>query len=152
MFNELIEYCKAIALKNAFIPTEDSVWKSICRTYSKTFHTPLHQVLQLDPEHVILAVLEDRYDGIDMLANVESFLDQIYALEDPNYRKQQNEDMDVFAQQAEELEQKRINKNNQRDAANKKALSGKQEPEPENKPTGGSVDFSGLKNEDPGKF
>lgn len=152
MFNELLEYCKAVALKNLLVPTEDSVWKSICRAYSKTFFVPLPEVLNLDPEHVILMVLEDRYEHVDVVQHIESLLEQIYILEDPAYRKQQSEDMDAFAKVAEQLEQKRINKNNNIDAANKKTLSGNADQEPE-KPTGGSVDFSGVNDgEKPGKF
>lgn len=138
MFHELLEYCKALAIKNALLPNDDTMWRSICRAYSKTFFVPLPQVMAMDPEHVIMTVLEDRYESIDVIENVEKLLDQVYAIEDPEYRKQQAEELDAFAELSEEREQKRLNK--------KTVVETKEEPQ-ENKPTGGSVDFSNLKNE-----
>lgn len=107
---ELIDSCQAMALVHKFEPDEISVYRSYCRKYSKTFHTPLHQVLKMDPEHVILSVYEDRLSEVDIEENTEELLDMINSLADPEYEKQQKEEIDRFVEQVEEEEKQRIAK------------------------------------------
>lgn len=149
MFSELLEYCKATAIKNTLLPSDETLYKSICRAYSKTFHVPLPQVFKMDVEEVIQTIMDDKYESMDVIENIEVLLDQIYTLEDPSYKKQQTDDFEAFASAADEREQKRINKNN----GIEKSLVESKNNEPENKPTGGSVDFSNIREEEkPGKF
>lgn len=149
MFTELIEYCRATAIKNTLNPSEETLYRSICRAYSKSFYVPLPQVFKMDMEEVIQTILDDRYESMDVIDNIEVLLDQIYTLEDPSYKRQQNDDFEAFAQAADAKEQKRINKNNSLEKTVVKNETG----DLENKPTGGSVDFSNVNDEEkPGKF
>lgn len=112
-FQDLLDCCLAEALENAFLPDAEVIFKSLCRTYSTKFHTPLHTVYTLDPKEVIQAVLEERYVGSDIISNLEDMLEQVYTLEDPEYKKQKEVDMDSFVKAAEAKEQERIRKNNE---------------------------------------
>jgi hypothetical protein len=140
-FIALLEYCKAKSIKNTLQPDEESTWKSFCRAYSKKFHTPLHLVVGMDPENVIQAILDDQYEQMDPVESVETLLEQIYILEDPNYKAQKEEDMGEFVKLAEQKEIARIRKNKAKAAV---------KPNPLAKPTQGSVDFSGLNSKNEG--
>lgn len=136
-FQEILELCKAKAISDLLSPSEDSVYRSICRTYSKTFHTELEKVYAMDPEKVVSAVFEDKYDQVDRIEHLETLLEEIYTLEDPDYRKQQQAEMEPFIKMAEKLEKARMQKT-------EKTPFSRDVPKEESKPTGGSVDFSGL--------
>jgi len=140
-FSSLLEYCKVAALKDLLAPTEETVWKSITRVYSERFHVPLPQVRQMNPEEVISEVFEVELEGTDPIDNIENILDQIYTIEDPAYKVQKEENMEVFIKKTEKKEQKRLLSDKEKELFNREKLR------PKNKPTGGSVDFSHLKNE-----
>ena len=146
---ELLEYCESIALAGKLSPTEDSVWRSICRSYSRKFSTPLHLVMEMEPEFVITQFYEDQFDDVDEEDQIEKIYDMILTLEDPEYAKQKQEELDSFIEQAELEEQERI-KNNK---PIHPALRGESQPnipklqEPP-KPTSGSVSLSHLASEE----
>lgn len=110
-FQELLDCCLAEAIENSLVVTQESIYQGYCRAYSKTFHTPLHLVYHLDPKDVIKAILEERYSTVDVITNLDTILDAVYTLEDPEYVKQKEVDMGDFAEAAAEREQKRIKKN-----------------------------------------
>lgn len=113
-FKDLLDYCQAEAIANKLSPTEASMYRAICRTYSRLFHTPLAQVQAMDPEHVILEVYEDQLESLDedKYENLEKMLDTILAIEDPEYERVKNEklDEDIAKYEAEEEERVRLNK------------------------------------------
>ena len=112
-FQDLLDCCLAEALENAFLLDAEAIFKSLCRTYSSKFHTPLHVVYTLDPKEVIQAVLEERYVGSDIISNLEDMLEQVYTLEDPEYKQRKEVDMGTFIEAAEARERERIKKNNE---------------------------------------
>lgn len=144
---ELIDACQAMALAHKFEPDELSVYRSYCRKYSKSFHTPLHLVLKMDPEHVILNVYEDKLSEVDVEENAESLLDMIYSLADPEYEKQQKEEIDRFAEMAEEEERQRIAKGKPIHPA----LKEEAELFPKSLPKSGGINLSYLEDNDDNK-
>lgn len=144
IFNELLQYCKAKAIADSLLPTEDSLWRSACRYYSKRFNTPLSEVMKLDPEHILLTNFEDQLSEIDIEENIDSVLEQIYRMENPNYEKEEEDDVQEFIKKVESMEAKKVNDKKE---LKEKTLLKKEESKEEFKPMGGSVDFSNLKDE-----
>lgn len=138
VFDELIVYCRAKAIADALHPTQESLYRRICRAYSRFFYVPLPSVLLLDPEHVLLAYFENQLDGIDLEENIGNLLDQICTMENPDYEKEKEEGLDDFVDKVEKKEEERMSKKN--------TLLTKQKPD-EEKELGGSVDFSNLDEE-----
>ena len=135
---ELYEYCKILAIRNLLLPSEETLWRSACRAYSKKFHVPLPEVLRMDPEHVFLTELEDQLDGVDPEEQVDNIYEQLLILEDPEgYIKKDAEELEAFVEQAEKVAQERRTKI-------EKSLSKTEERPPQNQPSGGSIDFSNL--------
>ena len=144
-FLELIQYCKAQALRDVLAPTEETIYKSLCRAYSQKFHVPLPEVFKMDPEHVLLTEFTSQLEDVNIEKNIDRILEQIYTLENPNYAEKKEDDLKTFIAQAEKEEKERIKKLKKASKKKMEAL--------EKKPTGGSVDFSGLKDDEkPGKF
>lgn len=142
MIDKLLVYCKIKAIQNALTPSEESVFDSFCRAYSKRFFTPLHIVRQLDPEFVIQSVFDDNYEEVDVFDEIEGILEDIYKIESPGYEKQQKVDMDAFIKNMEQREKRRLRGEQDKDDKRKAML----------RPAGpvkssGSVDFSKLKDD-----
>ena len=129
-FRDLLDTCKAEAIANTLVTTEVSVWREMCRTYSKTFHTPLHLVLNMAPEEVALAVFEEQLNDFDDEKHLETILDQIYTLEDPEYEDEKESQVDEFIEQArkDEEERLRLGKPIHRAMKNEDVLPGIAEP------------------------
>lgn len=109
-YSDLLATYHAEAIKNTLESTEVAVHRQICREYSKAFHTPLHLVLKMDPAEVILAFYEEQLSNFNPEedGHIESLLDRIYALEDPEYEKEKRREMDDFDKKAEEEEEERL--------------------------------------------
>lgn len=152
VFRELLAYCKAQAIKNTLLPSEESVWFGLCMAYSRQFHTPLMEVLKLDPEHVMMAEFLSQLEGVNIEKHIDSILDQIYTLENPEYQRNKAKDLDDFIAMAEKEEEERVKAGKPIPKTKRPLLKGNL-PEVETKPTGGSVDFSNMKeDEEPGDF
>lgn len=146
-FKELLDYCQVEAINNKAGPTEDSVWRSIARTYSKLFNTPLHVVLNdLVPEEVILNVYEYQLDNLDInkFENLQELYEIVCKIEDPNYETKVEEELDEFVEQAEREEEERVKYGKSIPGVSKKTLLGKKEPETEKLPTQGSINLEYL--------
>lgn len=74
---------KLIALKGAIKPDAESNVRYVLRWYSKTFHTPLHEVYNLPLEDVWFAYFEERYSDMER-ADLEE--EVAMALESPEAR------------------------------------------------------------------
>ena len=144
ILGELLQYCRAKAIADSLSPTEESIWRSACRYYSKKFNTPLNEVMKMDPEHIFLTNFEEQMSEVDVEENIDSILEQIYRMQNPDYEKEQEDDVQEFIKQVEKMEEiKQIAKKENVE----KTLSENEIIEEEFKPTGGSVDFSSLKDE-----
>lgn len=155
-FRSLVEFCSAEALANSMDPTEAAVWRAYCREYSTKFHTPLNAVMtELDPEYVILHVLEARLENIDHEEHLESILDQIYTMEDPEYSKEKAEEQHSFDEQAEKEEQDRLDrgeslfkfltrKSVKNNKVKMKEILKKETPKPSTLPKSGGIDMARL--------
>lgn len=150
-FKDLLDYCQAEAIANKLAPTEDSVYREMCRTYSKTFHTPLHLVMEMPAEHVILSVYEEQISEMDSskLDNLERMLDIVMGIENPDYDKEREDKLaqDIERYEREEEERVASGRAIHPSLKNKYPVKKKEEPAepaPETKSTSGSVDFSSL--------
>lgn len=163
-FRDLIDYCYALSLATKLRPTEDSVFRSICRTYSKRFSTELGKVInELDPMEVILHVYED--DLLDTKMEGETFdklYDIIRTMEDPTYERRREEEMDKVVEQALKEEAERVEKGLPvaRSKDNKSAFAPKLKKNESDIPVApestaaaleGGADLSSLEEEDPGE-
>lgn len=108
---DITEYCQSVALASKFSPSDESVWRYFARSYSKKFFTPLHLVMEMPPEEVILHVYEDQMDDVDMDENIDKLADMLYSLEDPNYESSKEEELDEFIEEAEKEEKNRVKLN-----------------------------------------
>lgn len=149
--NEILDYARAAAIADALDSTEEANYRYICRQYSKTYHTPLQQVYELDFEEVARAFFESQLDGRDLEKDLEGLLDVIYEIEDPDYIAEKRKDLDDFIEQAEEEERQRVAKKKaiHPGIAKEEQVTLKNTPEIPSKegfenPTGGSVNLSYL--------
>lgn len=145
-FKNILEFCQAEAIANKMAPNEASIWRSICRTYSTLFHTPLAKVLELDPEHVILNVYEAQSENLDIedYQKLEHIMDTLQTIKDPEYERAKAGEQAEFDRRAEEEEAKRIAAGRPVYQGKKKNTFQKTEAPEEKKPTGGSIDLSYL--------
>lgn len=93
------EALRLVALQGAYKPDAESNVRYVMRWYSKTFHTPLHQVYDLPLEDVWLAFYEERYQAMEE----EALNDEVAkALESPEARHER--EMEDEAEKASALE------------------------------------------------
>ena len=144
-FKDLLDFCQAEAIANKLQPTEASVYRALCRSYSKMFHTPLREVLDMDAEHVILNVYEEQLESADeeKYEHLEKMIDTIYQIEDPNYERTKSEafEEDIAMYEREEAERIRLGKPIHPSLAKKGEPTLVPEPE---LPKHGSIDLSYL--------
>lgn len=148
---EILEYCQVEALANRFSPTDISVWRSMCRSYSMKFNTPLHLVLEMDVEHVVLNLYENQAEDLDIedYQKLEHIMDVVRGIEDPNYEATKKAEQEEFDRLAELEEEERIksgkavHKSLQKDLDQKNTFE-KSIPEDQKRPTGGMIDLSYL--------
>jgi primosomal protein N' len=85
------------AIESVLDPDDTYSYRRICRWYSKTFHTPLHDVYSLDFEHVLSNYYESTFEEIPY--------NDLYdiAIEDfiPELAEQNNEDAEQYAKDLE---------------------------------------------------
>jgi len=108
-FDEIMSTMSAEAMAAHLVPTSASSWRKMCRTYSKKFHTPLHEVMLLSAEEVALHVFEDNLDEQeDSDGLLENILDLVYTLSDPEYAAAKEAELEEFIEVAREEEIERI--------------------------------------------
>lgn len=157
-FKDIIDYCRMEAYNSVMLPTESSVWRSFCREYSTKFHTPLLEVEEkLDPEHVIRHVLESQMEGIELEEHIESMMDTIYTVADPNYSAEKAREQQDFDERTVKEEEERKARGEslfdylRRNSVKKKVKAEMAKPAlPPGAPTKGSVDLSHLEKEESG--
>jgi hypothetical protein len=138
----MINTTKALAIANALLPTQESVYRNFCRRYSVAFHTPLSEVFELSPEHVILNVFEHEMDDLDLDEHTEDLLHMIYQIEDPEYDDKVAQDVEDFIMLAEEEEKKRLAQG--RRIGQKVQAKPKIDPIPPEMPTSGGLNLAYL--------
>jgi hypothetical protein len=152
---EIAESCRAEAIAGRLSPTELSNWRYFCREYSKTFHTPLHEVLVMSPEKVILAYFEEQLDKkrLGEAEDFESIVTEVRRIEDPDYDEHREKEMDDFVAGIEAWEENRIKTGAPIPTPKRKKVASAPEPKVEEKepemeqppadlPKSGFVDFS----------
>lgn len=94
---DLMDLAEAYAIEAKLNPSEDSLWRSLERKYSKAFSTPLHQVADLDPTYVLNALYENSLEEYKLKddEDLNEVIEILNRLQDPNYDA---------ANEAEELE------------------------------------------------
>lgn len=149
-FKDLLEYCQAEAIASKMNPTEDSVWRALCRDYSEMFHTPLYLVLEMDPEHVVLNVYEKQAEGMDTedYQKLEHIMETLRGIQDPDYDFKKNKEQEEFDRQAELEEEERIKAGKPVWQPKKKPLFAKEQAPEKKLPTGGSINLDYLAKQD----
>lgn len=109
-FKEMTDYCQVLAIANKLEPTEESVWRRICRYYARNFNESLSDCLsgKVDAEQILLNVYEDELLNFDHEARLEDLMDLVYSIEDPDYERVKSEDLEEFIEDAEAQEEERI--------------------------------------------
>lgn len=91
---------KDIALSNTMSEPTDYQYRNICRWYSKTFFTPLHQVFELPPHTVLLTFFEEGYKNME---EEELVLEANRAI-DPNFDENEEKAIEDFIEMIEDEE------------------------------------------------
>lgn len=137
----LLELAQARAIFNKLKPTEASVWRGVMREYSRSFSTPLHEVIKLDPEVVLLNLYEYQFDALDLEedADFNRLMDTLHKLEDPDYDANHDKEEEEYNKKAVLEEEERLKK---------KALKKKVpvEDKPKELPKAGGINLGYLAN------
>lgn len=113
-FRELLDACRLEAINGILNPTQETIYRSMCRDYSERFHTPLHVVHTLDMEFVITelysAQFDDRQSKEDWVLedDLGSLMEMVARIEDPEFEAHEKEEFDEFAEQALAEERERL--------------------------------------------
>ena len=126
---ELSDLAELRAIDSKLNRTEDSIWRYYERQYSEKFHTPLHQVSELEPLFILQALFESQFDSLSLSEDGElnSLLDRLYSIQDPNYDAEAEKAELEFNKKAEEEEEERLaklaakKKKKQKNASEKKS-------------------------------
>jgi hypothetical protein len=103
----LVDDIKKISLNAIINPDSEANFRKICRSYSKKFHTPLHQVAQLPLEFILQAFFEDLFDEMDDDELRKQAQLAIETLEERQAREKAEEDfMEALEQEALEEQKK----------------------------------------------
>ena len=144
-FGDILQWAQAEAICNTLESNELSIWRSLCRSYSRKFSTPLSDCLDgtVPMEDILLATFEEQLEDFDEDKDLESILETISGLEDPEYQRSRRREEDEYAKQAEKEEEERL-------AAGKPihpSLKGEHgfDEVPKELPKSGGVNFSYLK-------
>jgi hypothetical protein len=146
-FKELLEALQIEGILDKFYPTDASVWESICREYSKQFHTPLHLVLEMPPTFILRHYYANQLDDIKLDDKAEHLLEIIRAIEDPNYEKTKEEEITEFLDDAEREEEERVKSGISLSQHLSKKKKNKKPAKPE-EPKKGFIDLSYLEREE----
>ena len=126
---------RLIALAEADEQSLEAWYKSVCRWYSREFHTPLQQVLEMSDEYVLATYYEDVFwklrTGSD--SQVEAFdkiVDAVLAEESPEAAETEDEDEDWYQQELQNLDEQLAKKSEKTRETGDVARDGKLMPEP----------------------
>lgn len=105
------ESLKLLALKAVIAPDGEAHYRSICRWYSKEFHTPLHTVEELPEDEVLQTYFESTYEDLSENERADLLKE---LLETPEERAQRLRAQDIeeaenfeFAQMAAQEEKQK---------------------------------------------
>lgn len=107
-----MEMAETQAVEAKINPTEETLWRSVERQYSKLFHTPLHLVCTLDPLYVLTSLYENKLEGLSVKDDEEfnQILDSLYRLQDPNYDSEREKEEEEYNKRAVLEEEERLAK------------------------------------------
>jgi hypothetical protein len=93
-----------IALADHLSPDISHLYRKICRSYSATFHTPLHLVYSLPPSQVI----RDHYEHfLDQIKDEEVLDSLIFRALNPNTDEDEEEEIQDFISMIEQEEEEK---------------------------------------------
>jgi hypothetical protein len=141
-FYDLLQLSELRAIHSALQPTLDSVWRIRCRTYSERFHTPLHEVVRLDPEFVLQHLNESKYQPSEIEEEMEEILDVLMKIKDPTYSRMSATEVEDLVDAVMNKEIKRVGK--------KKQSKEVELPKPKI-PKSGGMDFKALEESESAK-
>lgn len=145
-FKDIVDTFQAEAIANHLSPTEESVLRSIYRSYAYKFNTPLHEVYKLEFDFIAINLYESQLENVDALENLEEITDMIRGIEDPEYQKNKEEALQEDISIYEEMEEARV--------MNKKPIWRKSQPvvpveePPKELPKSGGINLSYLEDLD----
>lgn len=108
-----------LSVANVLIKDDQYLYRRICRQYSILFHTPLPQVYGLNPDDVLLNVLEHQNESIpdaDDVMPIEELAERVI---NPNFEEDQEKELEEYISKLEQkskkdnLKPKPIQKSNQ---------------------------------------
>lgn len=118
----------------------DLIWRMKLREYSERFHTPLHEVMDLDPMFVLQHLYEARLTPSMVEEELEDILEEMKKIKDPEYVKISAAELEDFVDQVINKEIKRL--------GTKKAPTPEtietEVKQAETRPKSGSMDFKDL--------
>lgn len=114
---ETIKAIQVICLRNVDEQKYDAWYRSICRWYSKTFCTPLQEVLDMDEHHV----LTQHYEEVFLSAKEAATIDETHkqAYEDLKKRVLIDEDEIEVVEEEDEKWAKQINEELKKELSSK---------------------------------
>jgi hypothetical protein len=107
-FRTLIDTAQCLALADKLHPTEEAVWERYCREFSTRFSTPLMEVRSMDPLFVLTQVNGDNLSDFNPEENMESLMEMIGSLSDPEYDLKKERAIREENRQIEERERLRL--------------------------------------------
>ena len=139
-FYTLLEVSQLKAIECALKPSADSIFRIKARQYSVTYHTPLHEVMKLDPLLVLQALDEERYSPGSVDDDLDGILEQLYKIKDPTYDRMSKEDLESLVDTVLNKEIKRLSKKKRptEETIQEEIKKAK------NKPKSGSMTFTDL--------
>jgi hypothetical protein len=75
---ETLRRLQILALKAVEQPSWEDFYRKICRWYSKTFYTPLPQVLEMSELEVLRTYYEEKYDEIYQVKDKDNITKDMY--------------------------------------------------------------------------
>jgi hypothetical protein len=147
-FEKLLNLCQIEAINHTLNPNEAYIWRKICRAFSEKFNVSLLEAEEMSPEYVLTHIMESRLESMDFEENIESIIEMIRKIEDPNYQDTEDASLDDFIKQAEAEEKDRLKKGEAifgtDKARPKNSLLESELPEAKVEPTRGSINLEYL--------
>jgi hypothetical protein len=148
-FRDLLDSASAQALADHLSPTETSVFEKYCREYSSRFHTPLLDVMALDPYFVARMVNSDNLSEFNASERMEDLFDMLGSLGDENYDAKKEKAIRDEMAQIEERERLRLERGEAIHPSlekDKRVIVKDQPPKPKELPKSGGINM-GLVNQ-----
>lgn len=123
----LYDLAQMEAIENVLDPTDAYIHRRICRWYSKTFHTPLHEVFKLD----LYDVLTHYYEATMEEFEPNDLYDKAIADFMPDLAERQDQEAEDYAKSLEAEQVRTLAKKGNKTQSLNKDSTINQSPQPE---------------------